>query len=77
MPKSIEQLQAATERWVTLNLCTISPINFAIEPLTPAMVGGQASLGGWQECLFGRHSLCPTPPHVKKLEAMCAETSTE
>ena len=39
MPKSIEQLQAATERWVTLNLCTISPINFAIEPSTPATAG--------------------------------------
>ena len=45
MPKSIERLKATTERWVTLNLCMIFPINFAIEPLIPAMVGGRASLG--------------------------------
>jgi len=36
-------------------------INFAIEPPTPAMARGRVSLRGWQECLFGRHSRCPTP----------------
>ena len=46
MPKSIERLKATTERWVTLNLRMISPINFAIEPPTSAAAGGQASLGG-------------------------------
>ena len=64
MPKSIERLKAVAERWATLNLRTISSINFDIEPSTPATVGGRASLGGWQECLFGRHSLCLTPPHI-------------
>ena len=52
-------------------------INFATEPLTPIAVGGRAMLMVWQGCLLSRYSLCPNPPHVKKLEAGCAETGTE
>ena len=40
-------------------------IKFATEPPTLAMVGDQASLRGWQDCLFGIHSLYPTPPYIK------------
>ena len=46
MPKSIERLKAVVERWVTLNLRTISLINFAIEPPTLATVGGSRSGAG-------------------------------
>ena len=70
-------VRATAERWVTLNLCMFSLINFAIEPPTPATARGWASLGGYQEYLFARHSLCFTPSHIQKLEARCAETNSE
>ena len=56
---------AAAERWVTLNLRMFSLINFAIEPPTLATARGRASLEGQQECLFSRHSLCPTLSRAK------------
>ena len=56
-----QMIRSTIERRVTLNLRMLSLINFAIEPPTPTMAGGRASLGGWQECLFGRRSLCLTP----------------
>ena len=56
-----QMVWAPAKRWVTLNLCMFSLINVAIEPSTLAMARGQASLRGWQECLFGRHSRSLTP----------------
>ena len=75
-PSLMPSRQVLRQR-VTLNLRTFFLINFAIEPPTPATARGRASLGGWQEYLFARNSLCPTPSHIKKLEARCVETNSE